>query len=186
MGLGGVAQGRQPPGLPSPGALPELAASVDRRAARLARGGARRAPRRGDLPRAHAAILPPFARSQNGLPDPRCGPSGASVQAEGTRPFLGFSSRRHPASGVPAQAALRGLPRRVSPTSVGLGKTWDSRCEAGRGSPSLSAPRESAPDQALEPRCAPNLTPPGGGEAAAPFPSRGWPPPATVASAGQV
>lgn len=70
----GVVQGRQPPGLPRPGALPELAASVGSRAARLARGGARRAPRRGDLPRAHAAILPPLARSQNGLPDPRRGP----------------------------------------------------------------------------------------------------------------
>lgn len=163
MGLGGsrilgVAQGRQPPGLPD--RVRSMSSPLPWAAERLG-WGARRTLRRGDLPRAHAAILPPLTRSQNGLPDQLRGPSGASVQAEETRPFLSFSSRRHPASGVPAQAALPGLPRRVSPrapgTFVGPGRPGTRGVRPAEES--LSAPRVSAPDQALGSHCLPSLPP---------------------------
>lgn len=126
----------------------------------LARGGARRTLRRCDLPRAHAAILPPLVRSQNGLPAPQRAPPKPWRRPRG-RGCSSGSPFRSRASSVCAQAVLRG------PCPVGFaagarcfrrpGEAWDSRCVRSRqGNLCLSSYRTGSeserPGPSPEPR----------------------------------
>lgn len=94
-------------------------------AARLARGAApQRTLRRCDLPRAHAAILPPLVHSQNGLPAPQRSPPKPWLRPRGR----GWSSGSPFGPGRRVRVwkpCSEGLPRpdlpRAPGDSVGLG-----------------------------------------------------------------